>query len=187
MCQARSDCRVGCVPVARLMASSRAPSEARTTSTLRPSATLILLCRWPSDSRIWARLRRSASACSSIAARTPAGAAAHPPPVKRQFEEGTKAEQPGAPHESFKVLATSGQQRSHSGRAPVMSRISYRMHCKPQAFAASLWPQTAHSDCHLQLGVRQPAVRNKTACGRTGWTSRCCGSARLSPRKSCRG
>ena len=59
-----------------------------------PSDTLILAWRWPSLSRIWARLRRSASACSSMAARTPAGA--------------------------------------------VMSRISYRMHCRPQALAASL-------------------------------------------------
>lgn len=39
---------------------------------LFPSSTLILLWRWPSLSKMWARLRRSASACNSIAARTPA-------------------------------------------------------------------------------------------------------------------
>lgn len=49
-------------PTARLTESCCAASEARMMPALLPSSTLILDCRAPSDSRMLARLRRSASA-----------------------------------------------------------------------------------------------------------------------------
>lgn len=78
--------RLGCsAPMARLMESCWAASEERMMSALLPSATLILLCRAPSDSRIWARLRRSASACRFQAYSVSAG---HNPGVEPPLSVG---------------------------------------------------------------------------------------------------
>ena len=60
-------------PSALFTASSFAAWDSRTTRAAFPSATLIADCLWPSDSRTCARFRLSASACSSMAARTPGG------------------------------------------------------------------------------------------------------------------
>mmetsp|Transcript_25694 Transcript_25694/g.65270 ORF Transcript_25694/g.65270 Transcript_25694/m.65270 type:complete len:254 (-) Transcript_25694:427-1188(-) len=60
-------------PAARLIASCLDASDARITCCLEPSATLMDDWRAPSDSRMDARLRRSASACSSMACTMPRG------------------------------------------------------------------------------------------------------------------
>mmetsp|Transcript_6288 Transcript_6288/g.19700 ORF Transcript_6288/g.19700 Transcript_6288/m.19700 type:complete len:215 (+) Transcript_6288:485-1129(+) len=58
---------------ARLMRSCLLASERKMAEVLSPSAALTVDCRSPSESRMAARFRRSASASSSIAARTAFG------------------------------------------------------------------------------------------------------------------
>jgi hypothetical protein len=53
-------------PTARFTESCCAASEDRMMPALLPSSTLILDCRAPSDSRMLARFRRSASACFRV-------------------------------------------------------------------------------------------------------------------------
>jgi hypothetical protein len=55
-------------PLARLVVSSIAASDSRMVFCFMPSARLMAACRSPSESSTCARLRRSASACISIAA-----------------------------------------------------------------------------------------------------------------------
>mmetsp|Transcript_11783 Transcript_11783/g.35935 ORF Transcript_11783/g.35935 Transcript_11783/m.35935 type:complete len:202 (-) Transcript_11783:764-1369(-) len=60
-------------PCALFVFSIILPSETRILAVLCPSATLISLFCSASESRIWARFLRSASACNSMAFLTPAG------------------------------------------------------------------------------------------------------------------